>query len=108
MANIRSWIYGTFSESDDRLGLHRRPSGLVSGEDVSGDMAGCEEACEQCDRGQKAASIGNTGFLEGPGCHSQKSTTTGTVATPLVQPRVKTLTARWPSPCRPKASNVFW
>ena len=41
-------------------------SGLVSGEEVCGEMAYGEGSCEHCDRGRKAASVGNAGLLEDP------------------------------------------
>src|SRR5215204_6854105 len=43
-------------------------SGLVVGEEVGGEVAAGEGSCDQCDRGRKAASVGNTGLLEGSGC----------------------------------------
>ena len=46
----------------------RRCSRLVLGEEVGGEMADGEGSCEQCDRGRKAASVGNAGLHERPGC----------------------------------------
>ena len=84
-------------------------SGLVSGEEVCGEMAYGERSCEQCDRGRKAASVGNAGLLEDPGCPQPEQQddrrrcgdTTGVATCQKAEGEVA-------SPCRPKASRVFW
>jgi hypothetical protein len=58
-----------FREGDGRpVALVAGGLGLVSGEEVGGEMANGEGADEQCDRGRNAASVGNAGFVKGPGC----------------------------------------
>jgi len=58
-----SWIHAALKEGDGGPVARRRCSGLVSGEEVGGEMADGEGAYEQCERGRKAASVGNAGFF---------------------------------------------
>ena len=63
-----SWIHAALGRVIAASSAGRRCSGLVLGEEVGGEMADGERSCEQCDRGRKAASVGNAGLLERPGC----------------------------------------
>jgi hypothetical protein len=82
---------------------------LVLGEEVGGEMGAGEGSGDQRDRGRKAASVGNAGLLEGPGCPQPEwdddrrsgGDTTGVAACQKAGAEVA-------EPVQAKPSRAFW